>query len=224
MLRTILAAWRPAALAALLALAVAPTSVRAAGHGGGGFHGGGMHYGGYNAGGYRPGYFGGYQGRYGYDHRGYGYGYSSPGLYGSAAYLSGGYEAPPDYYYSPDYTTTAPDYGVSSYSAPDAAAPAAATAAPAAVPGSTPGSATVDVNVPASAQLWFNGSATKQTGDARRFTSPSLTPGQDYTYTVRARWTDNGHVTDETRTITVHAYQVTFVDFTEPAPTASASK
>lgn len=216
MLRTILAAWRPVALAALLALAVAPTGVRAAGHGG-------MHYGGYNAGGYRPGYFGGYHGGYGYDHRGYDYGYSSPGLYSSAAYLSGGYEAPPDHYYSPDYTTAAPDYGLSASYTPDATAPAPAAAAPAAVPGSTPGLATVDVNVPASAQLWFNGSATKQTGDARRFTSPSLTPGQDYTYAVR-RWTDNRHVTDETRTITVHAYEVTFVDFTEPAPTASAAK
>ena len=39
-----------------------------------------------------------------------------------------------------------------------------------------------------------------------------------------ARWTDSRHVTDETRTITVHAYEVTFVDFTEPAPTASAAK
>ena len=145
-------------------------------------------------------------------------------MYGSAAYLSGGYDEPPDYYYSPDTTTAAPDYSLSASYAPDATAPAPAAAALTAVPGSTPAPATVDVNVPASAQLWFNGSATKQTGDARRFTSPSLAPGQNYTYSVRARWTDNGHVTDETRTITVHAYEVTFVDFTEPAPAASAAK
>ena len=189
--------------------------VRAAGHGG-------MHYGGYNAGGYRPGYHGGY----GYDHRGYGYGYgySSPGLYSSAAYLSGGYYVCRTTITPP---TTPPPRRTTACRLPIRPTPQRrypAAAAVTAVPGSAPAPATVDVDVPASAQLWFNGSATKQTGDARRFTSPSLTPGQDYTYAVRARWTDNRHVTDETRTITVHAYEVTFVDFTEPAPTASAAK
>ena len=82
-----------------------------------------MHYGGYNAGGYRPGYFGGYQAGMDTTTGATASGYSSPGLYGSAAYLSGGYDAPPDYYYSPDYTTTAPDYGLSAYYAPDATAP-----------------------------------------------------------------------------------------------------
>jgi uncharacterized protein (TIGR03000 family) len=246
MLRYILTTWRPVALTALLALAAAPADVWAAGHGGGGggghggggYHGGGAHYGGYhgggygggahyggyNVGGYRPGYFGGYHNSYGYGQRGYGYGgYYSPSLY-TGAYLSGGDALPPDFYYSPNYTTAAPYSSLSAYYAPDDAAPTPAVTAPTVAPDAASGRATVDVHVPASAQVWFDDSATKQTGADRQYVSPPLTPGQNFTYDVRARWIDNGHVTDLTRTITVHANSVNSVDFTQPAPAATASK
>jgi hypothetical protein len=41
---------------------------------------------------------------------------------------------------------------------------------------------------------------------------------------VRARWTDNAKVMDETRHITVHANSVTSVDFMQPAPAGSTGK
>jgi len=236
MLRSILTtAWRPIALAALLALAVAPANVWAAGHGGGyhgggyhtgGYHGGGFHYGGYHAGGYRPGYYGGYHNGFEYGRQGYGYGYYggyySPLLYGSGAYMSGGYGVAPDNY-SPDYSATAPDYSLSNYYTPSATTAAAVTAVIPA-PDSTPGPATVDVHVPASAEVWFEDVLTTQTGDWRRFQSPPLAVGTDYHYVARARWTDNGRMVDQARRITVHAYEVTVVDFTQPVPTVSASK
>jgi uncharacterized protein (TIGR03000 family) len=84
--------------------------------------------------------------------------------------------------------------------------------------------ATVDVHVPATAQVWFDNTATRQTGAERQYVSPPLTPGQNFTYDVRARWIDNGRVTDLTRTITVHANSVASVDFTRPASAASASE
>ena len=254
MFRSIFTAWRPAVLAAaLLALAASAPYVQAAGHGGGGgfhgggggFHGGGFHSGGFGGGGfhgggfhgsYHPGYFGGYHNGYGYGHRGYYGGYYGgywPGLYGSPAYLSGGYDvAPystyynttPGYYGSGDYSTTAPDYGLSNYYTPSFSAPALAATAPTTVANATDDRAAVAVHVPADAQVWFDDSPTKQTGDERRYVTPPLTPGKDYSYQVRARWTDSGQAKDETRTITVHANGVTSVDFTQPAATASASK
>ncbi len=238
MLRSILTAWRPIALAALLALAAAPTDVWAAGHGGGfhgggggfhggGFHGGGVHFGGFHAGGYRAGYFSGFHNGSGFERRGNGYtgGYFSPWSYGSPAYISGGYGVTP-YYSAPDYTTPAPDNGVSSYYSPGATAPTPAVTAtePPPPPNPTPGPGTIDVHVPASAQVWFDDSLTKQTGDWRRFQTPPMSGDRDHQYEVRAHWTENGRVTEQTRRITVHAYEVTVVDFTQPAPAASASK
>jgi uncharacterized protein (TIGR03000 family) len=239
MLRSILSAWRPVALAAaVLALAAAPACVQAAGHAGGyhgggyhgggyhasGYHGGSYHSGGYHTSGYRPSYFSGYHNGYG-DHRSYGYhgGYYSPWLYGSPAYISGGYDVGPDYY-SPGYSTTSQDYSPSAYYTPEATAPTPAVTALTAAPDATPGPATVDVHVPASAQVWLDDSLTQQTGDWRRFQSPPLTVGKDYQYAARARWTENGRAMEQTRIFAVHAYEVSVVDFTVPAPAVSASK
>jgi uncharacterized protein (TIGR03000 family) len=226
--------WRPALLAAAaLALAVAPANVLAAGHGGGGggfhgggggFHGGGggFHGGGFGAGGfhggynggYHAGYFGGYHGGYGYDHRGYGYGYSPLWPYYSSAYFSGGDDLTPDYYYSPD-SNPAPDYPPAGQYTGDIPAPD---------PSSVAGPAGVSVHVPADAQVWFDDSPTKQTGEQRQYVTPTLPPDRDYTYAVRARWTADGKVVDQTRTITVRANGSTSVDFTQPAPAGSAAK
>ena len=46
--------------------------------------------------------------------------------------------------------------------------------------------------------------------------SPPLTPGQDYTYEVHARWTDDGRTVDRTRKIHVRANALTEVDLTRP--------
>jgi uncharacterized protein (TIGR03000 family) len=249
MLRFALAYWRPTAFAAvLLTLAAWPADLRAAGHAGNhggfssGFHGGyqsGYHagyYGGYRGSSlYHPGYYSGYRLNsgyrpwYGYGRRIYGAGYYNyPGAY-NYSYLSGGYDPSleyysPAYYYSPNAVTSAPDYGfqtgapglsTSSYATP-------ATAVTQSDPSSGP--AAVNVRVPADAQVWFDDSPTQQTGERRQYQSPPLATGKDYTYDVRARWTDGGRVVDETRHITVQANGVTTIDFTQPAPAVSAAK
>ena len=47
----------------------------------------------------------------------------------------------------------------------------------------------IGVRVPANAVVWFNGDRTSQTGDFREFQTPPLTPGQEFSYDVRAQWT-----------------------------------
>ena len=130
--------------------------------------------------------------------------------------------APPAYYYAPEDAAAATDYSLSAYYTPGATASTPAVTEPTAVPASLPGPVTVDVHVPASAQVWFDGVPTQATGDWRRFQSPPLVVGTNYQYDVRARWTESGRVVDQTRHITVHAFEVTLVDFTEPTPAVAA--
>jgi uncharacterized protein (TIGR03000 family) len=67
-------------------------------------------------------------------------------------------------------------------------------AAPAILPPAEPvrENAYVNVLVPSEASLWIQDVRMDRTGSVREFVSPPLAPGQDYTYTVRASWTENG--------------------------------
>ena len=65
--------------------------------------------------------------------------------------------------------------------------------------------ATIELVVPADAQVWFNGQATAQTGSVRRFVTPPLNANGDYSYDVNVRWTRDGEPVEETRTIPVVA-------------------
>lgn len=76
----------------------------------------------------------------------------------------------------------------------------------------------IAVLVPANAAIWFDDAKTTQTGTLRRFVSPPLTPGRDYTYEVRARWTEEGREITQRRRLTVHAGEVVSVTFPEAAP------
>jgi uncharacterized protein (TIGR03000 family) len=77
--------------------------------------------------------------------------------------------------------------------------------------------ANVEVRVPASAELWFEGQKTSQAGSTRLFSSPVLEPGKAFGYTIRAHWTSpTGQVVDETREIKVRAGRRTVVDFLGP--------
>jgi uncharacterized protein (TIGR03000 family) len=190
---------------------------------GGGFHGGhiGAFHGG-RIGAFRGGRFGGW-GRRGW---GYGLGYGYP-------YSYGGYAVYP-YDYS-DYSAYPYDYG--GYSVPDynsldaepyVTAPASGyyyNSSPAygyitpSVPqtATTDTTAHIDVRVPASAEVWVEGAKTKQAGELRHFVSPPLTPGQDFVYDIRARWTDdNGKVVDQTRHVPVRAGSQVMENFTAP--------
>jgi uncharacterized protein (TIGR03000 family) len=74
----------------------------------------------------------------------------------------------------------------------------------------------VDVHLPADAQLWFEGQKTSQSGDERSFQSPPIDQGQAYTYVIRARWTENGKDVEQTRKVHVKAGDRVKIDFTKP--------
>jgi len=73
---------------------------------------------------------------------------------------------------------------------------------------------TVNVSVPADAEIWFDGTKTTQTGAARSFVSPPVSPGHDYTYEVKVRWRQNGKAVTRTRRVIVHAGDVINIWFT----------
>jgi len=63
------------------------------------------------------------------------------------------------------------------------------------------------------AQLWVEGQKMTSTGPSRRFVSPPLQPGR-YSYTLKARWTDDGKEFSQTRTVRVQPGDRITVDFT----------
>ncbi len=127
----------------------------------------------------------------------------------SSSYESGGYYSdpyssmpmlgapPPNYTYAYPVYSYAPPVGYS-YGAPAA----------------RDNTARVRVLVPAGAKLWFDGQETKQSGVVRRFETPALTPGHEYSYDVKAQWRDqNGKEVTRTRHVDVRPNERTTVDF-----------
>src|SRR5262249_29397468 len=57
------------------------------------------------------------------------------------------------------------------------------------------------------------GEKTSQRGQFRRFVTPALEQGQNYTYEIRAVWDDNGNKVERTRKVQVRAGQQSSVDF-----------
>lgn len=137
--------------------------------------------------------------------------------------------------YSPYYYpagSVLPSGYIGSYSAPATAAvlglpavidPSAVPAAidPTPVPAPTPvpnGPAPVHVTVrvPDGAQVWVADAPSNQTGPAQTFVSPPVEPGVDYTYVIRAAWTENGQPVSRTKRVTVRAGDRVTVDMTQP--------
>jgi uncharacterized protein (TIGR03000 family) len=146
-----------------------------------GFHGGSFHHGGrFHRDGFFPGFYYGYYAPYEY--------YPSYGYYPSYSYYPSydlGYGAGSDLGYPDSYGGVAPSYpsGYLTLEPTSPVPPATALQADSTVH--------VAVSVPANAELWFGGAKTTSTGSVREFQSPPLTPGQ-YTYEIRAHWTENG--------------------------------
>src|SRR5262249_61399111 len=67
--------------------------------------------------------------------------------------------------------------------------------------------ARISVVVPPNAQVFFDGEKTSQRGQFRRFVTPALEQGQNYTYEIRAVWDDNGNKVERTRKVQVRAGQ-----------------
>jgi len=168
------------------------------GWGGSSFYGGRGYYGNYFG---SPFYGSGYgSGYYGYSPYYYGRGYYGPQSYGSyyQPYYGGNYYGNYSNGYAPGYysdsSTYAPsmNYRDSSYVDPNAAA--------------------ITVLVPdANAQVWFDDAPTTQRGTERIFHTPALQ--QAGTYTIKARWNENGRAIDQTRTVQVQPGQPVTVDF-----------
>jgi basic amino acid/polyamine antiporter, APA family len=71
------------------------------------------------------------------------------------------------------------------------------------------------VYVPADAQITVDGHKTKSTGHVRRFTSPPLSAGKIFIYTLKANWMENGHEVRKERQARMQAGRETVVDFRE---------
>lgn len=193
----------------------------------GGYSGSYLDYGGY--GGYSTSYlgyggYGGYSGSYlGYGgYGGYlgGYGYYQPSIGISlTSYPSSLYDYSPALVsFSAPRAYAAPSVSTTIVTTPSAASdPASIEGATYVEPARSDRRCHLEVRVPYStAQVYFNGVATQQTGLSRQFASPPLTPGKTYNYTIEARWMEKGQVVDQTRTVAVSASQATVVDFAEP--------
>lgn len=141
---------------------------------------------------------GGYYSPYGY-YGGRGYSAFYQGL--AYSYAPNYYYATPSYYYAePAYVAPTTQFRESYYPAPVV----------------TRQSANVTVLVPAAdAQVWFENSATSLQGMERLFHSPPLESGHNYTYTIKARWIENGQVVIRERRAIVEAGQNITVNFRE---------
>lgn len=70
------------------------------------------------------------------------------------------------------------------------------------------------------ATIWVQGKEITSSGTVRRFQSPQLDPTQQYTYTVKAQWRDNGKLFEQERQVKVQPNALAVVDFTQPPEAA----
>lgn len=195
-------------VAALLLMPAASSAQMGVGFGRYGAYAGTPYYG------YSPGYYGYSPGHYGYGYSPYGSGgLSWPGAYSYTqryywygdnwpyrGYNVGTYNAPP---YFPNGSSPSMTSGRdSSYSY-------------GAAPRTEANTALVTVRVPdPNAEVWIEGQRTQQRGASREFVSPPLNPDKNYTYEIRARWTENGRDVERTKSVPVRANGTATVDFT----------
>jgi uncharacterized protein (TIGR03000 family) len=100
----------------------------------------------------------------------------------------------------PTHAEAAPEQPAPEQPAPEQPNPLAVLAVPQGEP-----IARFTIEVPADAEVFLEGTRTKQTGASRTFVSPPLAAGKQYVYEVRARWTENGQVVEQSRNLIVSA-------------------
>jgi uncharacterized protein (TIGR03000 family) len=74
----------------------------------------------------------------------------------------------------------------------------------------------LNVMVPVNAEVLIDGQRTNQVGASRQFRSPPLATGYEYTYTVEARWQENGQQQTRTKKVVVQPGKEVSVDLTQP--------
>jgi uncharacterized protein (TIGR03000 family) len=77
-----------------------------------------------------------------------------------------------------------------------------------------PTSTQIQLEVPASAKVWFDDQPTIQTGSSRTFVSPPLATGFKYHYAVRVDWQDGDRRSERNQTIFFNAGDRLNLDFT----------
>jgi uncharacterized protein (TIGR03000 family) len=82
---------------------------------------------------------------------------------------------------------------------------------------SLPAPATILVNLPADATLTIDGEATTSTSSSRVFVSPTLQPGREYHYTLKAEVKRDGKPVSVEERVAVRAGETTPVTLTLPA-------
>jgi uncharacterized protein (TIGR03000 family) len=165
-------------------------------YGGRGFSYGSPYYGGYYGGWYRP-YYGGYYSPY----------YSSTYAYPYTGYFYG--------------STYAPRMTTYDLSGTYAAAPQTQTYQANYYAPPSNDRVTLRVRVPSpSARVWVDNTLTDQQGTDRLYTSPTLQPGQQYHYTVRASWMENGREVTKEKVLNFSPGQQLTVDFTDTRDTS----
>jgi uncharacterized protein (TIGR03000 family) len=86
-----------------------------------------------------------------------------------------------------------------------------------------PNQATIVVELPETAKLYFDGAATTSTSNRRVFVSPELTPGLKYTYSLKAEMVRDGKTEVRTERVAVTAGNESQVKISFE-PTAVAAK
>jgi uncharacterized protein (TIGR03000 family) len=76
----------------------------------------------------------------------------------------------------------------------------------------TPTVAWMIAHLPEDARIWIQDKPTTSTGTLREFVSPALTPGANYTYTVRVEWPENGTWVRQVHSFAVHAGDIHCID------------
>jgi uncharacterized protein (TIGR03000 family) len=100
----------------------------------------------------------------------------------------------------------------------DARAPEAPAAVATPAPAGGDDTAKITVSLPADAELYVDGHETKETGPERDFVTPPLARGTDYSYSIRAVWTEDGRPVERTRKVSFQAGSLVRVDFMSPLP------
>src|SRR5262249_7527584 len=77
-----------------------------------------------------------------------------------------------------------------------------------------PASTPIRIQVPAQARIWFDNQPTVQTGTVREFVASPLTPGREYSYTVRATWREGDREVARQRVVSFKAGDPVSIDFT----------
>jgi uncharacterized protein (TIGR03000 family) len=75
------------------------------------------------------------------------------------------------------------------------------------------GQATIIVRLPPDATLVVGSTQTQQRGSERRFVTPDLVPGYNYSYSLEATWKERGKEVRESRTASFKPGQTVVVDF-----------